>query len=64
MAMGIMAIPNIIALFLLSKDVKNTLDDYDAKVKAGNVYWDYEFQDLEEKEGKKASVLKKGFVQQ
>lgn len=64
MAMGLMAIPNIIALFLLSKDVKETLDDYDAKVKAGNVYWDYEFQDLEEKKKAKASALKKGFVQQ
>ncbi len=59
-AMGIMAIPNIIALFILSKDVKNMLNDYDAKVKAGNVYWNYEFQNLEEKQSKKSSVLKKG----
>ena len=59
-AMGLMAIPNIIALFLLSKDVKETLDDYDAKVKAGNVYWDYEFQDVEEKKERKSAVIKKG----
>ncbi|TJX13253.1 sodium:alanine symporter family protein [Tissierella creatinini] len=58
-AMGIMAIPNIIALFLLSKDVKNTLDDYDAKVKAGNVYWNYEYQNIQEKR-KKSSAIKKG----
>jgi alanine or glycine:cation symporter, AGCS family len=30
MFMGIMAVPNIIALFLLSKEVRKILDDYDA----------------------------------
>lgn len=59
-AMGIMAIPNMIALFILSKDVRNILDDYDAKVKAGNVYWEYEFQEVEDKKSKKSGVLKKG----
>lgn len=35
MFMGIMAIPNLIALFLLSKEVRVILDDYDSKVYKG-----------------------------
>lgn len=58
MAMGIMAIPNIIALFALAKVVKSVLDDYDQKVLQGNVYWDYEYQDIDEDNSKK----KKGFA--
>ncbi len=50
MSVGIMAIQNIIALVLLSKEVKFILDDYDKKVLQGNVYWDYEYQDIEEKQ--------------
>ncbi len=60
MAMGVMAVPNIIALFLLSKEVKHILDDYDSKVASGNVYWDYEYQNLQEKKRSKKSVLRKG----
>lgn len=57
---GILAIPNIIALLLLSKDVKDILDDYDEKVKRGNVYWEYEYQNLDKETSKKKSVLRKG----
>ena len=60
MFMGIMAVPNIIALFLLSKDVKYILDDYDSKVAAGKLHWEYEYQDIEEKKNNKKSVLRKG----
>ena len=57
---GILAIPNIIALFLLSKDVRSILDDYDKKALKGNIYWEYEYQDLNEKRSKKKSILRKG----
>ncbi|NLY85372.1 MAG: sodium:alanine symporter family protein [Tissierellia bacterium] len=57
---GTLAIPNIIALFLLSKDVRSILDDYDKKALSGNIYWDYEYQNLDEKKAKKKSVLRKG----
>ncbi|OZV11524.1 sodium:alanine symporter family protein [Tissierella sp. P1] len=60
MSMGIMAVPNIIALVLLSKEVKFILDDYDSKVLRGNIHWEYEYQNLEEKKDKKKSVLRKG----
>lgn len=60
MSMGIMAVPNIIALVLLSKEVKNILDDYDSKVLSGNVHWEYEYQNLQEKKSNKKSVLRKG----
>lgn len=58
---GILAIPNIIALFLLSNDVRSILDDYDKKSLTGNVYWDYQYQKLEETRSRKKSVLRKGF---
>lgn len=38
MFMGIMAIPNILALFLLSKEVRAMLDDYDSCVVKDNFY--------------------------
>ncbi len=62
MFMGLMAIPNIIALFLLSKEVKEILDDYDTCVKIDDVYWEYEYEDIEEnkKKKKKKLVLRKG----
>ncbi len=60
MFMGIMAVPNIIALFFLSKDVKEILDDYDRCVEEGKIYWDYECPKLDEKKKKKGSVLRKG----
>ncbi|MFA5524435.1 MAG: sodium:alanine symporter family protein [Tissierellales bacterium] len=60
MFMGIMAIPNIIALFLLSKEVRAILDDYDSCVLKGDVYWNYEYENLEEnKVRRKKSVLRK-----
>jgi AGCS family alanine or glycine:cation symporter len=59
MAMGIMAIPNIFALFVLSKEVRFILDDYDSKVLSKNIYWDYEYQNIEEKNSKKKSILSK-----
>lgn len=59
MSMGMMAIPNIIALFLLSKEVKFILDDYDSKMLSGNVYWDYEYQNLEQSKSKRKSVFRK-----
>lgn len=60
MFMGIMALPNILALFLLSKEVKNILDDYDTKLKNGNLYWEYEYQNIEEKETRRKSLLRRG----
>lgn len=56
MSMGLMAIPNIIALFLLSKDVKEILADYDRKVSLDHVYWEYEYEDIEEKKTKKTRL--------
>lgn len=50
MSMGIMAVQNIIALVLLSKEVKYILEDYDSKVSQGNVYWEYEYQNPDEKQ--------------
>ncbi|SDX38715.1 alanine/glycine:cation symporter family protein [Tepidimicrobium xylanilyticum] len=46
MFMGIMALPNIIALFLLSKEVVTMLNDYDTCVKKGRIYWDYQYQNI------------------
>ncbi|MDD4781574.1 MAG: sodium:alanine symporter family protein [Tissierellia bacterium] len=59
MSMGIMAIPNVIALFALSKEVRYVLDDYDSKALNGNIYWEYEYQNIEEKKDKKKRVFKK-----
>ena len=63
MSMGIMAIPNLIALFFLSKEVKEILDDYDSCVSSGNIHWKYEYEELEEKEKikNKKRILRKGF---
>lgn len=60
MSMGIMALPNIIALFLLSKEVRFILDDYDSKMLSGNLCWEYEYENSEEKKSKKRSLLRKG----
>ena len=60
MFIGIMAIPNIIVLFLLSKEVREILDDYDLCVEKGNIHWEYQYQNLEEKKDTKGSVLRKG----
>lgn len=56
MSMGLMALPNIIAMFLLSKEVKNILEDYDEKVSLRNIYWEYEYENIEEKKSKKSYV--------
>ncbi len=47
LTIGIMTIPNIIALLILSKEVCFILDDYDIKKARGVVNWDYEYQDIE-----------------
>lgn len=60
MSMGIMAVPNIIALFLLSKEVKNILDDYDSKVLKGELHWEYEYQNLDKKKDNRKAILRKG----
>lgn len=60
MFMGIMAIPNIIVLFLLSKEVREILDDYDSCVEKGDIHWEYQYQNIEEKKDTKGSVLRKG----
>ena len=60
MFIGIMAIPNIIVLFLLSKEVREILDDYDSCVEKGNIHWEYQYQYIEEEKKKKGSVLRKG----
>ncbi len=62
MTVGIMAIPNIIALFALSNDVRSILDDYDSKALNGNICWEYEYQNIkEEKRSKKKHLSKKAF---
>lgn len=42
--MGLMALPNIISLVLLSKKAKLVLDDYDACKKKGSISWNYEYE--------------------
>ena len=47
LAMGLMALPNIIAIVLLSRESRKVLDDYDAQVeKFGmeNLSWDYKYE--------------------
>lgn len=44
MTMGLMAVPNIIAIIGLSKTVKNTLQDYDNQKALGDLHWDYEYE--------------------
>lgn len=60
MFMGIMAVPNVLVLFILSKEVVEILDDYDLCVANGNIHWEYQYQDLEEKEMKRKPILRKG----
>lgn len=62
MAMGIMALPNIIALFLLSKEVKEILDGYDLGVKNNNLYWEYDYQNVVKEEKRRKSILRKGLT--
>lgn len=42
--MGLMALPNLIALILLSNKSVSILKDYDKCVKEGNVHFEYEFE--------------------
>jgi len=60
---GLMAIPNIIALTMLSKDVVNILKDYDAKVELGQVCWKYEYENIEKDEPSvRKRALRKGLT--
>lgn len=61
MTVGLMAIPNIIALFALSKDVRSILDDYDSKILSGNISWEYKYQNIEAKSSKKKHLNKRVF---
>lgn len=60
--MGIMAVPNIIVVFLLSNEVKDILDDYDRCVEEGNIHWEYKYQNLESQKRSRRSVLGKGLT--
>lgn len=42
--MGLMALPNIIALFLLSDVAKKVLNDYDSCKSKGKIHWDFKFE--------------------
>lgn len=46
--MGLMALPNIIALLLLSNTTVKVLEDYDNCVKCGDIHWKYEYENREE----------------
>lgn len=46
MMMGLMALPNIVAIFLLSNVVIKNLEDYDEKKLQGNLFWEYEYEDF------------------
>ena len=48
------------SIILLSKEVREILDDYDLCVEKGNIHWEYQYQNLEEKKDSKGSVLRKG----
>ncbi len=56
---GLMALPNIITLFILSSEVKEVLYDYDRCNKQGFIHWEYAYQNIEKKE-KKHKRLKSG----
>ena len=60
MSMGIMAIPNLIALLFLSKEVKEILEDYDLCVKNKDISWQYEYENIEEPKVNKKGILRKG----
>ena len=62
MFMGIMALPNIIALFLLSKEVVEILNDYDSCVKRGQIGWEYHYQNIDSEKSRGKSVLRKGLT--
>ncbi len=56
---GLMALPNIITLFILSKEVQEILFDYDICNKQGFIHWEYAYQNEESKD-KKRKKLKGG----
>ncbi len=56
---GLMALPNIITLFILSKEVKEILFDYDRCKEQGFIHWEYAHQNEESKD-KKLKRLKGG----
>ncbi|MDO5017690.1 MAG: sodium:alanine symporter family protein [Lagierella massiliensis] len=44
-AMGLMALPNVIAIFFLGKEARDILKDYDKQVKSGKpLHFDYKFE--------------------
>nr|WP_300003600.1 sodium:alanine symporter family protein [Tissierella sp.] len=60
MSMGIMAIPNLIALLFLSKEVKAVLDDYDSCVRNKDISWEYEYENIEQPKARRKGLLRKG----
>ena len=59
MFMGIMAMPNIIVLFLLSKEVVEILNDYDDCINKGRIHWEYQFENVDAKKVKRSPKLRK-----
>jgi len=53
---GMMALPNIIALFILSKEVKEILIDYDRCKEKGYIHWEYAHQNLSKKDVKRNKI--------
>lgn len=53
---GLMALPNIITLFILSKEVQEILFDYDRCNKQGFIHWEYAYQNIENKENKRKKL--------
>lgn len=44
-AMGLMALPNVIAIFFLAKDARNVLRDYDQQIDSGEpLHYDFKFE--------------------
>lgn len=44
--MGLMALPNIISLFLLSKETKTMLKEYDSMKKENNIHYEYKYENI------------------
>lgn len=59
MFMGIMAMPNIIVLFLLSKEVVEILNDYDDCINKGRIHWEYQFENVDAEKVKRSPKLRK-----
>ena len=65
---GFMVLPNLIALFLLRKEIRAVYDDYLAQTKAGKeLTYNYEFHEFHDKKprlttNKNLSVKLRGFL--